>query len=186
MEAGHFKLSRERVDVAGFVSEVVEQLADLAEGAGVRLELKPPPAHATVFADALRLRQVLINLVSNAIKFSDGRGTVTLEVEAQADAYRFAVRDEGIGIAEQDLDTVFVSFEQVHKGNTRKYGGTGLGLSIARTLVRMHGGDMWVESRLGHGSAFFFRIPKDATTGEAPSYSMAAEASPQTSQEQAR
>jgi signal transduction histidine kinase len=83
----------------------------------------------------------------------------------------FSVRDDGIGIAPEDCSRVFQSFEQVHRGDTRKYGGTGLGLSICKALVEMHGGDIWVESTLGQGSTFSFRIPgvvRASTTPGAP------------------
>jgi signal transduction histidine kinase len=69
------------------------------------------------------------------------------------------VRDRGIGIAREDFERIFANFEQVHKGNTRKYGGTGLGLPISRQLVRMHGGDLWVESEIDHGTTFYFSLP---------------------------
>ena len=111
----------------------------------------------------MRIKQVLINLLSNAIKFSDGSGVVHVGIESRADACQFFVKDGGIGIAPEHFERIFSSFEQVHKGNTRKYGGTGLGLSISRSLVRMHGGELWVESELGRGATFFFRIPKGLT-----------------------
>jgi len=177
--SGHFELACGQVVLATLLSDVMGQLMSLAERASVQLVLVPPPQGATLYADELRLRQVLINLLGNAIKFSNGKGRVALEVSEQHRSYLFAVRDQGIGIAKENLLTVFSSFEQVDKGNTRRYGGTGLGLSIARSLVQMHGGEMWVESTLGKGSSFFFRIPKrsaDQTTSDAASKPALAEA----------
>jgi signal transduction histidine kinase len=81
-----------------------------------------------------------------------------------------AVEDQGIGIDPADHERVFESFEQVHKGDTRKYGGTGLGLSISRKLVRMHGGELWVESQRGSGSRFILRIPRPAASTEPTTY----------------
>jgi signal transduction histidine kinase len=167
LESGHFELARAQVELSELLHDVMGQMAPLAEAAGVRLTLGPCPETARLYADELRVRQVLINLLGNAIKFSNGQGTVTLEVVAQSTSYLFAVRDQGIGIAKENLESVFGSFEQVDKGNTRRYGGTGLGLSIARSLVQMHGGSMWVESTLGHGSSFYFRIPRQSSNEHA-------------------
>jgi signal transduction histidine kinase len=167
LEAGHLSIARERTAVASLVQEAIEHMSDMAERSQVQLVCNAIPPEAHVSADPLRIRQVLINVIGNAIKFSGGSGKVTVEVREQGDTYRFSVRDQGIGIAKENLETVFLSFEQVHKGNTRKYGGTGLGLSIARSLVRMHGGDMWVESKLGLGATFFFSIPKEVAVASA-------------------
>jgi signal transduction histidine kinase len=159
VEAGKVSLSVGEVGVAGLLLETVEPLEELATRAGVTLQLEPCAEQLSVRADGLRLKQVLINLIGNAIKFSDGRGTVRVSAQQTGGDCVFSVRDEGIGIAGQDCVRVFQSFEQVHRGDTRKYGGTGLGLSICKALVEMHGGEIWVESTLGQGSTFSFRIP---------------------------
>jgi signal transduction histidine kinase len=139
--------------------EVVEPLRQLALDGGVRLHLSAPPEDAALHADPLRLRQILINLIGNAIKFSDRRGDVYVSVTQEADSYLFQVRDQGVGIAPENLERVFRSFEQVDQGDTRRFGGTGLGLSIAKSLVEMHGGQIWVTSTLGQGASFFVRLP---------------------------
>jgi signal transduction histidine kinase len=108
------------------------------------------------------VKQVLLNLLSNAIKFSDADGMIAVRWERNEERDLISVIDRGIGIAPDDQTRVFESFEQVHKGDTRKYGGTGLGLSISRSLVRMHGGELWVESELGKGSTFTFSLPRAA------------------------
>lgn len=159
VEAGQLRLVLEQVSPASVVDEVIDEMEPLAQRAGVELR-RASCASSEVTVDPLRVRQVLINLIGNAIKFTEGRGTVAVRVEESFDGHLFSVRDEGIGIAEDQLESVFASFNQVYTGNTRRYGGTGLGLSIARSLVRMHGGDLWAESQLGKGSTFFFRIPK--------------------------
>jgi len=89
----------------------------------------------------------------------------------------FFVRDQGIGIAREDLSKMFRSFEQVHTGDTRKYGGTGLGLSISHSLVQLHGGTIWVESELGHGATFLVRLPR-AAQGLMPEPSVPAATAP--------
>ena len=121
---------------------------------------------ASLLGDVTRLRQILVNLLSNAIKFTH-RGEVVISVSAvELDDRRhevaFAVRDTGIGIAEDKLATLFQSFSQVDASTTRKYGGTGLGLAISRRLAEMMGGRMWVESRTGDGSTFNFTIVAEA------------------------
>jgi signal transduction histidine kinase len=102
---------------------------------------------------------VLINLVGNAIKFSDGAGVVTVKVTAEADAYLFSVIDGGIGISESDRARVFERFVQAEGGGTRRFGGSGLGLAITKDLVELHRGEIWVASELGKGSTFHVRLP---------------------------
>jgi signal transduction histidine kinase len=159
LDAGRLELKPESIDVSSWLRDVVEPFPELARKKGVELVLQPVPPGLSLRGDPLRLSQVLINLLGNAIKFSESGGAVTVGVRREQDAVVFWVRDQGIGIAPGDCEKIFQSFEQVHKGDTRKYGGTGLGLSISRTLVRMHGGDIWVESAVGKGSTFAFRIP---------------------------
>ncbi|HEY6877209.1 MAG TPA: ATP-binding protein, partial [Polyangiales bacterium] len=110
-------------------------------------------------ADPVRALQVLVCLTDNAIKYSEPGGTVTVRAVRSGLSCAFSVKDRGIGIARENFERIFESFEQVHKGNTRRYGGTGLGLSIARSLVRMHGGDIRVQSELGQGSTFTYELP---------------------------
>jgi signal transduction histidine kinase len=162
IDANAMKLRVVSVDVARLVQEALETVSELATRAGVVLESElvdgaPAPS---LHADPLRLKQVLINLLGNAIKFSNGRGPVTVRVASEDESVLFSVRDCGIGIAPEDRQKIFERFEQVDQGDTRKYGGTGLGLSISRSLVEMHEGEIWVESGLGLGSTFHFRLPK--------------------------
>jgi len=149
-----------QVDLAGLVREVVEEMSDLSERAGVALVLDGAPGELSLGADALRIRQVLINLIGNAIKFSSAKDTVRVRLTVEGDSCVCAVEDEGIGIPADKLERVFTSYSQGDAGVSRVYGGTGLGLSIARSLVRLHGGELWVESELGRGSVFRFRLPR--------------------------
>lgn len=160
MEAGRLELSLEPVDLRPFLIEIVDHMNDMAQGRGITIALTTVDEIDPCFIDPVRLRQVLLNLLSNAIKFSGQGSTLFVRWERDADADRIEVVDSGIGIAAENHERIFASFEQVHKGDTRGYGGTGLGLSISRSLVRMHGGELWVESKLGEGSTFTLTIPR--------------------------
>ncbi|HEX2778129.1 MAG TPA: ATP-binding protein, partial [Gemmatimonadaceae bacterium] len=108
---------------------------------------------------APRLRQALINLATNAVKFTE-EGSVSLEAKQDGDAYRFIVRDTGIGIATEHLERVFDSFWQVEQSMRRRVGGAGLGLAVTRRLARLLGGEVEVESTPGTGSTFTLRLPR--------------------------
>jgi signal transduction histidine kinase len=164
LELGRLELVLESFDVTELVREISDEMTLYAERMGVRLELALPKAEPLV-ADPVRVKQVLLNLLSNAVKFSDGAGVVQVGLNSKPEAVELWVKDQGIGISPEHFERIFASFEQVHRGNTRKYGGTGLGLSISRSLVRMHGGELWVDSELGQGATFYFRIPRGLAGG---------------------
>ena len=113
-----------------------------------------PPGHG----DERRLTQVLLNLVGNAIKFTD-HGEVAILAVSSNGSFTVAVRDTGPGIAAADQDKIFEEFRQADDSLTRKKGGTGLGLSISKRIIEMHGGRLWVDSEPGHGSTFSFTVP---------------------------
>jgi signal transduction histidine kinase len=165
--AGRLTLRVAPLDLSELIEDVVASLRELARQSGVQLVIGSNERGAELAADALRVKQVLINLIGNAIKFSDGRGTVEVGMKDEPQAYVLYVKDEGIGIDAKHLDEVFRSFEQIDKGDTRRYGGTGLGLSISKSLVELHGGHIWVESELGHGATFYVRLPRQASAAAA-------------------
>ena len=115
-----------------------------------------------ITADMFRLRQIIINLVGNAIKFTDSGG-ITLSAERVGQFTRIAIHDTGMGILPHQLENVFEAFTQVDTSTTRKVGGTGLGLPISRRLVEMHGGRLWAESTgiPGEGATFYLELPVD-------------------------
>ncbi|MCK6557187.1 response regulator [Candidatus Binatia bacterium] len=167
MEAGKLALDPVEVDLRDCLGDAVRALALRAHLKGLELAVEvKPEVPETIVADPHRLRQVLSNLVGNAIKFTE-RGEVVVEV-ARIDAFagassdtvqlQFAVRDTGIGIPPDKREDIFCAFEQGDGSTTRKYGGTGLGLTISRRLVEMMGGRLWVESAVGDGSVFRFTI----------------------------
>jgi PAS domain S-box-containing protein len=167
MEVGRLDLERHAFELRHCVEDALDLLASGAGEKNIDLAyMIEPGVPATILADATRLRQVLVNLVSNAIKFTH-QGEVVVTVSAQAlgeNAHQlcFAVRDTGIGIPAHRLDDIFASFTQVDASTTRKYGGTGLGLTISRRLAEMMGGSLSAESEVGRGSTFTLSLPADA------------------------
>ncbi len=164
VESGKLHLDESEFDLDDVVGRAMETLGVRANEKRLELTARMlPDVPRRLVGDALRLRQVLINLVGNAIKFTQ-HGEVTLTIEnagAPEDAVgrrlvRFSVRDTGIGISPEKLDAVFQTFTQADSSVTRKYGGSGLGLAIARRVVELMGGTIWVESELGKGSTFRF------------------------------
>jgi len=127
-------------------------------GRPVKMRREFEPGLMPVLADEVRVRQVLLNLLSNASNFTD-KGEIGLGARSGDRELVVWVRDSGIGIAPDDQLRIFGEFEQVEHEESKQRGGTGLGLSICRWLIQMHGGRMWVESNVGKGSTFFFALP---------------------------
>jgi signal transduction histidine kinase len=130
----------------------------LAAEKGLVLRVVPPDDSCAVWADATKLRQILLNLLTNAIKFTDS-GSVSIESGKCGEMIEIMVRDTGIGISPADHERVFDTFWQVEQKSTRKVGGTGLGLSVSRRLARLMHGELNVRSQLGGGSTFTLRLP---------------------------
>ena len=158
IEAGRLELGMEAVDLAGIVGEVLDQLAPLAGRKGLALQEDPSADLPPVVADPMRLRQILLNLVGNAVKFTEA-GAVRVGTRTVPGAVEVEVVDTGIGIAPEALPRIFEEFGQADAGTTRRYGGSGLGLTIARRLAEMQGGTIAVESTPGAGSVFTLTLP---------------------------
>ena len=165
IEAGKMDLTLESVAIGPVVEEVVGTARPLAEQNKNALELDCPAGIGSVHADNMRLRQILLNLLSNACKFTKG-GTVRLRIARAEEAGQrwvdFAVSDTGIGMTEEQLGRLFQEFTQADASTTRQFGGTGLGLAISRRLCRLMGGDITVTSAPGEGSTFTVRLPTEA------------------------
>lgn len=166
IEAGKFELHPTQGSLSAVARDVVATLSPLAKEKNIRLGVHPDAAPCEAEFDEKALRRVLINLVSNALKFTPEGGWVAVTPSEQATTVSLEVRDSGVGIKEQDLGRLFQKFERV--GDSRsKSGGTGLGLAIVREIVDLHGGMVSVHSTPGQGSAFNVRIPRlhDGGTG---------------------
>ncbi|HLK98073.1 MAG TPA: ATP-binding protein, partial [Hymenobacter sp.] len=169
IEAGKLTLERTPFHLSELLRRVVSMFRFSTENKQLYLHLDlAPDVPSAVLGDSVRLNQILVNLVGNAVKFT-ARGGITIRVwVVNADnpaepVVRFAVQDTGIGIPAAKLETVFEDFSQANTSTTRQFGGTGLGLSIARNLVELHGGQLWVESVENAGSVFSFDIAYPAT-----------------------
>jgi PAS domain S-box-containing protein len=137
-----------------------------ARQAGIELKVDIPPDLPLVLGDRDRLNQVFDNLLGNAIKFSPDGGEVTIRMWDAGEVVEASISDTGIGIPTEELEKIFERFYQVDGSTTRRFGGTGLGLAIVKRIVEAHGGRVWAESDLGHGSTFFFTLPKLITDAE--------------------
>ena len=162
LEAGREQLSMQEVDVRAVFEEAASLVRPMAAAKKLPLVLElPTDADGALHleTDLLKLRQILVNLLTNAVKFTD-HGTVSLAAAADGDEVVFRVRDSGIGIPDAHLERVFEPFWQVEQAASRRVGGTGLGLSVTRRLARLLGGDVTVESTPGQGSTFTVRLPR--------------------------
>jgi PAS domain S-box-containing protein len=175
IEAGRLELERRRFVLGNCVESALDIVAASASAKGVDVAFLVDPDTPKAFVgDAARLRQILVNLLTNAVKFTD-EGEVVLSVrctelpdrDGETPRYRleFAVRDTGIGIPADRMDRLFQSFSQVDASTTRRFGGTGLGLAISKRLSEMMGGTMWAESRPGAGSTFSFSVTVEGAPG---------------------
>jgi len=159
VEAGYLELESTNFDLSDLAEKAIEILAMRANEKGLELSCHlSPDVPRAVIGDPNRLHQILINLISNAIKFTDS-GSVTVRITQDPElptpgAIRFSISDSGIGIPADKLTAIFESFTQAHASISRKYGGTGLGLTISRQLAKLMNGRIWVESTLGKGSTF--------------------------------
>jgi signal transduction histidine kinase len=159
VEAGRLDLKPEPFDLSELVHSTVEELRCLAEQKRLNLQVSMHLLDPLVVNDPNRLRQILINLLSNAIEFTE-TGSVEVEVKGDQERLAIAVRDTGVGIASEDLEQIFEPFRQLDQSSTRKHPGTGLGLAITDSLVRMMQGQISVESQVGEGSIFQVQFPR--------------------------
>ncbi|MCP4544547.1 MAG: response regulator [Chloroflexi bacterium] len=178
IEAGRMDLESQPFDLRECVESALDLVATKATVAGLELaHLMGSQVPAAIVGDITRLRQILINLLGNAIKFTDeGEVVVSVSIDGEKQAapslqsIHFSVRDTGIGIPPERMDRLFRSFSQVDSSTTRKYGGTGLGLAISKRLCELMGGAMWVESTVGIGSTFHFTIQAKAAPSPKRAY----------------
>ncbi len=162
LEAGGETLHKSEVEVKHLLEEALQNVKVLAREKGI--EIRTHANGLRIEADETKLKQVLINLLSNALKYTP-HGSVEVTVERRNGEIVFAVKDTGIGIPQDQCEKIFEPFTQLDSSSTREWGGLGLGLSIVKKYVELHGGRIWVESQLGQGSTFYFTIPERIPQG---------------------
>jgi signal transduction histidine kinase len=158
IEAGQLELALETFDVRESIDKVIKTTTPMAEKKDLDLTVRIAPDIGRIVSDRRRVEQILINLVTNAVKFTE-KGHVCVECRQMDTELECSVLDSGIGIKAEDMGKLFKAFQQVDTGLTRRYEGTGLGLSICKKLVEMLGGTIRVDSQWGTGSTFTFTLP---------------------------
>lgn len=164
ISAGEMTLDKQIFYIGPLIASVLEQFNELAKNKNI--ELSHQTNGETVFADEIRTKQILINLIGNAIKFTDA-GSIKISTRLTGSTVEFIVEDTGCGIPEDEIDSVFTEFHQVDGTETRKANGTGLGLSIVKRMVELQGGEVGLTSTLGKGSTFRFTLPANEDLGKA-------------------
>jgi len=160
VESGKMELELTEFSLRGVVDSTVMMLREKALKGGITITVDiTPDADLNIMADQRKLKQILFNLVSNAVKFTPELGTIDVTAVRDSEFIEFSVADSGIGIKGEDIPKLFQPFTQLESGYTKTYEGTGLGLALNRQLVELHGGRIWVESSIGRGSKFSFTIP---------------------------
>ena len=157
LESGRAVLEKTVCKAADLIQQAIDGIQAIATQQQITLSFTPNDIEVWAASDAII--QTLTNLLSNAVKFSPSHSTIHLSVESQTDCVLFKVSDQGRGIPADKLESIFGRFQQVDASDSREKGGTGLGLAICQSIVEGHGGKIWVESRLGVGSTFFFTLP---------------------------
>jgi signal transduction histidine kinase/HAMP domain-containing protein len=163
LDAGTAFLQLAPVDLGHAIKKVITDYQPMAEVEGHVIEVSLPVELPPVQGDAEKIDLVLSNLLSNAIKFTPENGHIVVAAQDRGDAILVSIRDNGVGIAVEDQKRIFDRFYQAHPEHKAGHGGMGIGLTIVKDLVELHGGQVWVESKVSEGSAFFFTLPKMAT-----------------------
>ncbi len=160
VESARLAIIKEESEPLDVINEAVAMIRELVESKGLLLDTNLPPQLPTMLLDRTRIRQVLLNLLANAARFTD-QGSITVKAVLQADSLLVSVIDTGIGISEEELERVFAEFFQVESNTARRRSGTGLGLALSKQFITQHGGRMWAESegKVGSGSTFSFTLP---------------------------
>lgn len=163
ISAGRVSISVETIKVSDLLNHLIQTFSPLARGKQLDLLLGAVDPNLEIRADMSKLRRILVNLISNALKFTTA-GYIRLDCIDEGPDVVFSVADTGIGLKNDETEVIFEKFRQIDYSSTRKYEGIGLGLSIVKQLVEMHGGRVWVSSVYGRGTSFYFSLPKNTKT----------------------
>ena len=160
IQSGSIAVSKEKLNAWETVNSVIESVGSLSDEKRINFSLKCDDS-AFVMADRDKLKQILINIMGNAVQYSPDDGQISVNIEESDSKIRFAISDNGIGIPADDLPFIFEKFYRVDKSRQSAKGGTGLGLNIAKNLVELHGGSIWASSKPGKGTEIAFELPKE-------------------------
>ncbi|MCQ1534381.1 PAS domain-containing sensor histidine kinase [Methanosarcina sp. KYL-1] len=170
VEAGKMELRYGDISVPESVAEVMTTLRPLAAKKNINLKKIIDPQLPVIHVDREKFKEILYNLISNAIKFTPEDGTVSIKASFKGDLAEFSLKDTGIGISKEDQKRLFQPFTQIDSAASRKYQGSGLGLALVKKFVELHGGAIWVESEIGEGSTFTFTLPINSSSGDVQEY----------------
>jgi len=168
IEEGSLELKRESVDVKKLLQRAIDSFQSVALSKNIVFNAEFPDENITIYVDEEKIIQVISNLFSNAVKFTPECGCIETALSFQNSEVIISVKDNGVGIAQEDFDKLFKKFQQLSRVEGPGIKGTGLGLSISKSLVELHGGKIWAESELGKGSTFYFTLPNNAVNKEMP------------------
>jgi len=160
IESGKMEMEFKQVKFSDIVRTTIEETAPLAQNKKIKMEMSVPENLPDVYVDENKIKQVLFNLIGNALKFTPESGNITISAVENTNDIQIGVKDSGIGISKENFELVFEKFRQVDSSSTRAAGGTGLGLAIAKSIVEAHKGRIWLESEPGSGATFIFTLPK--------------------------
>jgi two-component system phosphate regulon sensor histidine kinase PhoR len=159
-------LRRESTDLAHLLKGIFDDYRSRPSAADHKLSASIDPAAGSLLIDPLKITQAVENLIDNALKYTPKGSHIDISAQLRENRTEISVRDNGPGIPEADIPHIFERFYRVDKGRSREKGGTGLGLSIVKHIVQLHGGQVWVESKLGQGTAFHFSLPLRLNSSE--------------------
>jgi signal transduction histidine kinase len=161
IEAGHMQLDLSKIDFLQVINDAVINSKQMMDEKSIQLNLNLPKIVPPVAGDHDHLMQVMLNLISNAVKFCDNdRGQIDIELINAENHLEVRIGDNGIGVRTEDQLVIFETFRQVQDATTGRPPGSGLGLAITKRIIDYHGGQIWVESEVGHGATFIFTLPK--------------------------
>lgn len=161
IDSGYLELNLESCNIVEIVEKAVLSVAEFTESNGLSLTFDTEIEEKNIVCDINKIERIILNLISNAIKYNKRRGEILVELGEIDESILITVKDTGIGIPEDKKELIFKRFRQVNTSLTREQEGSGIGLSIVKSLVEMHKGEVWVESQLGTGSKFFIRLPSN-------------------------
>lgn len=159
IESGDYKINITENDIVYVVEEVVLSTRELSDNKGIELIIDPYIEEKVIQCDKIEIEKAILNLMSNAIKFTPKGGKIEVTIEDLDDAVKISVKDNGIGIDPKHQESIFNRFDQAYENSIEEFGGSGLGLTVTRQLIELHGGEIWVESQLGNGSEFIIILP---------------------------